>query len=408
MSITANWTTRGSVRVPLVHTCTTTRTNSHTPVSISSISNASGKLQINTSPAAHYIEDKDIIKIEGINGLPQNLSRATVTGVNTLICTDIPYSAAYTLGATKTVTRYNQGVHIRAVVTAFGKQVVLVSTVSPYTFDVAPFLRAGLIEQAKPAPALNSITNTGGNMAYTYSVQLQEWGLNAAGVPEAFISAGSTVNKTDLQAFMAYPLLDYLVSATATGKVLNGLPYLRAGRSTTLLVSYAFDTADGVPGIFVRKIKGASVSDVKYSGVAGDKVLTLGIQVGDQDKLLVRATLNGTKKGTDYEIYPSDIAGHVVRWRSRNGAVETLEVLATDEEVSVSTTQWRKENSVGDMVGERVNTLTFEVTDGRIADALADGWGFEVDDKPASLVERRFIINSRGVEIQRIKLQWKL
>ena len=161
MSITATWTSIGSVRIPLVHTCTTTRTNSHTPVTISSISNASGKLQINTS-TTHYIEDKDIVKIEGINGLPQNLSRAWVTGTTTLVCTDIAYSAAYTLGATKTVTRYNQGVHIRAVVTAFGKQVVLVSTVSPYSFDVAPFLRAGLIEQAKPAPALNSITNTGG------------------------------------------------------------------------------------------------------------------------------------------------------------------------------------------------------------------------------------------------------
>ena len=407
MSITATWTSYGSVRVPLVHTCTTTRTNSHTPVSISSISNNNGKLQINTS-TTHYIEDKDIIKIEGINGLPQNLSRATVTGVNTLICTDIPYSASYTLAATRTVTRYNQGVHIRAVVTAFGKQVVLVSTVSPYTFDVAPFLRAGLIEQAKPAPALNSITSAGGNMAYTYSVQLQEWGLNAAGVPEAFIAAGSTVNNSSLQAYMAYPLIDYLVSTTATGKVLNLLPYLKVGRTVTILVSYAFDTADGIPGIFVRKIKGAAVSDVNYSGTAGDKVLTLAVQVGDRDKLLVRATLNGTKKGTDYEIYPSDIAGHVVRWRSRNGAVDTLEVLATDEEVSVSTTQWRKENSVGDMVGERVNTLTFEVTDGRIADALVDGWGFEVDDKPASLIERRLITNSRGVEIQRIKLQWKL
>ena len=407
MSITATWTSVGSVRIPLVHTCTTTRTNSHTPATISSLSNASGKLQITTS-AAHNIEDKDIIKIEGVSGLPQNLSRATVTGVNTLICTDIPYSAAYTLGATKTVTRYNQGVHIRAVVTAFGKQVVLVSTVSPYTFDVAPFLRAGLIEQAKPAPALNSITNTGGNMAYTYSVQLQEWGLNAAGVPEAFIAAGSTVNNSSLQTYMAYPLLDYLVSATATGKVLNLLPYLKVGRTVTILVSYAFDTAAGVPGIFVRKIKGAAVSDVNYSGTAGDKVLTLAVQVGDQDKLLVRATLNGTKKGTDYEIYPSDISGHVVRWRSRNGAVDTLEVLATDEEVSVSTTQWRKENSIGDMVGERVNTMTFEITDGRIADALVDGWGFEVDDKPASLVERRLITNSRGVEIQRIKLQWKL
>lgn len=408
MSITATWTSVGSVRIPLIHTCTTTRTNSHTPVSISSISNASGKLQINTSPASHYIEDKDIVKIEGVSGLPQNLSRAWVTGTTTLVCTDIAYSAAYTLGATKTVTRYNQGVHIRAVVTAFGKQVVLVSTVSPYSFDVAPFLRAGLIEQAKPAPALNSINNTGGNMAYTYSVQLQEWGLNAAGVPEAFIAAGSTVNNSSLQTYMAYPLLDYLVSATATGKVLNLLPYLKVGRTVTILVSYAFDTAAGVPGIFVRKIKGAAVSDVNYSGTAGDKVLTLAVQVGDQDKLLVRATLNGTKKGTDYEIYPSDIAGHVVRWRSRNGAVETLEVLATDEEVSVSTTQWRKENSVGDMVGERVNTMTFEITDGRIADALVDGWGFEVDDKPASLVERRLITNSRGVEIQRIKLQWKL
>ena len=407
MSITATWTSVGSVRIPLIHTCTTTRTNSHTPVSISSISNASGKLQINTS-AAHYIEDKDIIKIEGINGLPQNLSRATVTGTQSLVCTDIAYSSSYSLISPRTVTRYNQGVHIRAVVTAFGKQVVLVSTVSPYTFDVAPFLRAGLIEQAKPAPALNSINNTGGNMAYTYSVQLQEWGLNAAGVPEAFIAAGSTVNNSSLQTYMAYPLLDYLVSATATGKVLNLLPYLKVGRTVTILVSYAFDTAAGVPGIFVRKIKGAAVSDVNYSGTAGDKVLTLAVQVGDQDKLLVRATLNGTKKGTDYEIYPSDIAGHVVRWRSRNGAVDTLEVLATDEEVSVSTTQWRKENSIGDMVGERVNTMTFEITDGRIADALVDGWGFEVDDKPASLVERKLITNSRGVEIQRIKLQWKL
>ena len=408
MSITANWTTRGSVRVPLIHTCTTTRTNSHTPVSISSISNASGKLQINTSPNSHYIEDKDIIKIEGINGLPQNLSRAWVTGTTTLVCTDIAYSAAYTLGATKTITRYNQGVHIRAVVTAFGKQIVLVSTVSPYAFDVAPFLKAGLIEQAKPAPALNSITNVGGNMAYTYSVQLQEWGLNAAGVPEAFISSGSTVNNSNLQAYMAYPLLDYLVSSTATGKVLNSLPYLKVGRNTTVLVSYAFDNATGVPGIFLKRIAGGSVNDINYSGIAGDKVLTLGVQIGNDDKLLVRPTLGGVPKGVEYEIYPSDISGHVVRWRSRNGAVETLEVLATDEEVSVSTTQWRKENSVGDMVGERVNTLTFEVTDGRIADALVDGWGFEVDDKPASLVERRLITNSRGVEIQRIKLQWKL
>ena len=407
MSITATWTSVGSVRIPLIHTCTTTRTNSHTPVSISSISNASGKLQINTS-TTHYIEDKDIVKIEGINGLPQNLSRAWVTGTTTLVCTDIAYSAAYTLGATKTITRYNQGVHIRAVVTAFGKQIVLVSTVSPYAFDVAPFLKAGLIEQAKPAPALNSITNVGGNMAYTYAVQLQEWGLNAAGVPEAFISAGSTVNKTDLQAYMAYPLIDYLVSTTSNGKVLNSLPFLKVGRSTTLLVSYAFDTATGVPGIFLKRIKGGAVNDVNYSGVAGDKILTLGVQIGDDDKLLVRATLDGTPKGVEYEIYPSDIAGHVVRWRSRNGAVETLEVLATDEEVSVSTTQWRKENSIGDMVGERVNTMTFEITDGRIADALVDGWGFEVDDKPASLVERRLITNSRGVEIQRIKLQWKL
>jgi len=408
MSITANWTTRGSVRVPLIHTCTTTRTNSHTPVSISSISNASGKLQINTSPNSHYIEDKDIIKIEGINGLPQNLSRAWVTGTTTLVCTDIAYSAAYTLGATKTITRYNQGVHIRAVVTAFGKQIVLVSTVSPYAFDVAPFLKAGLIEQAKPAPALNSITNVGGNMAYTYSVQLQEWGLNAAGVPEAFISSGSTVNNSNLQAYMAYPLLDYLVSSTATGKVLNSLPYLKVGRNTTVLVSYAFDNATGVPGIFLKRIAGGSVNDINYSGIAGDKVLTLGVQIGNDDKLLVRPTLGGVPKGVEYEIYPSDISGHVVRWRSRNGAVETLEVLATDEEVSVSTTQWRKENSIGDMVGERVNTMTFEITDGRIADALVDGWGFEVDDKPASLVERRLITNSRGVEIQRIKLQWKL
>ena len=112
------------------------------------------------------------------------------SGIDTLICNDIAYSAGYNLIAPSTVTRYNQGVHIRALVTAFGKQVVLVSTVATYTFDVAPFLRAGLIEQAKPAPALNSIINSGGNMAYTYSVQLQEWGLNAAGVPEAFISAG--------------------------------------------------------------------------------------------------------------------------------------------------------------------------------------------------------------------------
>ena len=245
-------------------------------------------------------------------------------------------------------------------------------------------------------------------MAYTYSVQLQEWGLNAAGVPEAFISAGSTVNKTDLQAYMAYPLIDYLVSTTSNGKVLNCLPIMKAGRSTTLLVSYAFDTATGVPGIFLKRIKGGAVNDVNYSGVAGDKVLTLGVQIGNDDKLLVRPTLGGVPKGVEYEIYPSDISGHVVRWRSRNGAVDTLEVLATDEEVSVSTTQWRKENSVGDMVGERVNTMTFEITDGRIADALVDGWGFEVDDKPASLVDRKLITNSRGVEIQRIKLQWKL
>jgi len=408
MSITANWTTRGSVRVPLIHTCTTTRTNSHTPVSISSISNASGKLQINTSPNSHYIEDKDIIKIEGVSGLPQNLSRATVTGTTTLVCTDIAYSTGYTLIPPSTVTRYNQGVHIRAVVTAFGKQVVLVSTVSPYSFDVAPFLRTGLIEQAKPAPALNTITSAGGNMAYTYSVQLQEWGLNAAGVPEAFISSGSTVNNSNLQAYMAYPLLDYLVSSTATGKVLNSLPYLKVGRNTTVLVSYAFDNATGVPGIFLKRIAGGSVNDINYSGIAGDKVLTLGVQIGNDDKLLVRPTLGGVPKGVEYEIYPSDISGHVVRWRSRNGAIETLEVLATDEEVAVSTTQWRKENSIGDMVGERINTMTFEIIDGRIADALADGWGFEVDDKPASLVERRFIINSRGVEIQRIKLQWKL
>ena len=175
-----------------------------------------------------------------------------------------------------------------------------------------------------------------------------------------------------------------------------------------MLVSYAFDTAAGVPGIFLKRIKGGAVNDVNYSGVAGDKILTLGVQIGDDDKLLVRAMLEGTPKGLEYEIYPSDIAGHVVRWRSRNGAVETLEVLATDEEVAVSATQWRKENSIGDMVGERLNTMTFEITDGRIADALADGWGFEVDDKPASLVERRLITNSRGVEIQRIKLQWKL
>ena len=407
MSITANWTTRGSVRVPLVHTCTTTRTNAPHPADIESLSNYSNKLKI-TTVAAHYIEDKDIVKIEGVSGLPQNLSRVTVSGIDTLICNDIAYSAGYTLIAPSTVTRYNQGVHIRALVTAFGKQVVLVSTVATYTFDVAPFLRAGLIEQAKPAPALNSITSAGGNMAYTYSVQLQEWGLNAAGVPEAFIAAGSTVNNSSLQAYMAYPLIDYLVSTTATGKVLNLLPYLKVGRTVTILVSYAFDTADGIPGIFVRKIKGAAVSDVNYSGTAGDKVLTLAVQVGDRDKLLVRATLNGTKKGTDYEIYPSDVAGHIVRWRSYNGAVDTLEVLATDEEVAVSSMQWKKENSIGDMVGERVNTMTFEITDGRIADALADGWGFEVDDKPASLIERRLITNSRGVEIQRIKLQWKL
>ena len=407
MSITANWTTRGSVRVPLIHSCGTTRTNSHTPVSISSISNASGKLQINTS-TTHYIEDKDIVKIEGINGLPQNLSRAWVTGTTTLVCTDIAYSAAYTLGATKTVTRYNQGVHIRAVVTAFGKQVVLVSTVSPYSFDVAPFLRAGLIEEFRisiPAPGWAQAEF---NMAYIYAIQLQEWGLNAAGVPEAFISSGSTVNKTNLQAFMAYPIDDYLVSTTSAGKVLNLLPYIKVGRSVNLYISYAFDNTTGVPGIFIRRIKGASVNDTNFTGSAGAIILSASIKIEDNDKLLVRATLDGTKKGVDYEIYPSDIAGHVVRWRSRNGAVETLEVLATDEEVSVSTTQWRKENSVGDMVGERVNTLTFEVTDGRIADALADGWGFEVDDKPASLVERRLITNSRGVEIQRIKLQWKL
>lgn len=408
MSITATWTSVGSVRIPLIHTCTTTRTNSHTPVSISSISNASGKLQINTYPASHYIEDKDIIKIEGINGLPQNLSRATVTGTQSLVCTDIAYSSSYSLISPRTVTRYNQGVHIRAVVTAFGKQVVLVSTVSPYTFDVAPFLRTGLIEQAKPAPTLNTITSAGGNMAYTYSVQLQEWGLNAAGVPEAFISAGSTVNNSSLQAYMAYPLIDYLVSTTSNGKVLNCLPIMKAGRSTTLLVSYAFDSAAGVPGIFLKRIQGPAINDINYTGTAGDKVLTLGVQIGNDDKLLVRPTLGGVPKGVEYEIYPSDISGHVVRWRSRNGAVETLEVLATDEEVSVSTTQWRKENSIGDMVGERVNTMTFEITDGRIADALVDGWGFEVDDKPASLVERRLITNSRGVEIQRIKLQWKL
>ena len=407
MSITATWTTRGSVRVPLVHTCTTTRTNAPHPADIKSLSNYSNKLKI-TTVAAHYIEDKDIVKIEGVSGLPQNLSRVTVSGIDTLICNDIAYSAGYTLIAPSTVTRYNQGVHIRAVVTAFGKQVVLVSTVSPYSFDVAPFLRAGLIEQAKPAPALNSITNTGGNMAYTYSVQLQEWGLNAAGVPEAFISAGSTVNNSSLQAYMAYPLIDYLVSTTSNGKVLNCLPIMKAGRSTTLLVSYAFDSAAGVPGIFLKRIQGPAINDINYTGTAGDKVLTLGVQIGNDDKLLVRPTLGGVPKGVEYEIYPSDISGHVVRWRSRNGAVETLEVLATDEEVAVSTTQWRKENSIGDMVGERINTLTFEVTDGRIADALVDGWGFEVDDKPASLVERRLITNSRGVEIQRIKLQWKL
>jgi len=113
MSITATWTSVGSVRIPLIHTCTTTRTNSHTPVSISSISNASGKLQINTS-TTHYIEDKDIIKIEGVSGLPQNLSRATVTGTTTLVCTDIAYSSSYSLISPRTVTRYNQGVHIRA------------------------------------------------------------------------------------------------------------------------------------------------------------------------------------------------------------------------------------------------------------------------------------------------------
>lgn len=407
MSITATWTSIGSVRIPLVHTCTTTRTNAPHPADIESLSNYSNKLKI-TTVAAHYIEDKDIVKIEGVSGLPQNLSRVTVSGIDTLICNDIAYSAGYTLIAPSTVTRYNQGVHIRAVVTAFGKQVVLVSTVSPYSFDVAPFLRAGLIEQAKPAPALNSITNTGGNMAYTYSVQLQEWGLNAAGVPEAFISAGSTVNNSSLQAYMAYPLIDYLVSTTSNGKVLNCLPIMKAGRSTTLLVSYAFDSAAGVPGIFLKRIQGAAINDINYTGTAGDKVLTLGVQIGNDDKLLVRPTLGGVPKGVEYEIYPSDFAGHVVRWRSRNGAVETLEVLATDEEVTVSATQWRKENSVGDMVGERVNTMIFEITDGRIADALVDGWGFEVDDKPASLVERKLITNSRGVEIQRIKLQWKL
>ena len=245
-------------------------------------------------------------------------------------------------------------------------------------------------------------------MAYTYSVQLQEWGLNAAGVPEAFIAAGSTVNNSSLQAYMAYPLIDYLVSTTSNGKVLNCLPIMKAGRSTTLLVSYAFDSAAGVPGIFLKRIQGAAINDINYTGTAGDKVLTLGVQIGNDDKLLVRPTLGGVPKGVEYEIYPSDISGHVVRWRSRNGAIETLEVLATDEEVAVSTTQWRKENSIGDMVGERVNTMTFEIIDGRVADALVDGWGFEVDDKPASLVERKLITNSRGVEIQRIKLQWKL
>ena len=245
-------------------------------------------------------------------------------------------------------------------------------------------------------------------MAYTYSVQLQEWGLNAAGVPEAFISAGSTVNKTDLQAYMAYPLSDYLISTISSKKALNLLPSMKVGRTTTILMSYAFDSSAGVPGILLKRVTGSVINDINYSGTAGDKVLTLGVQIGNDDKLLVKAILNGIPKSLDYEILPSDIAGHVVRWRSRNGAVETLEVLATDEEVSVSTTQWRKENSVGDMVGERINTLTFEVTDGRIADALVDGWGFEVDDKPASLVERRLITNSRGVEIQRIKLQWKL
>ena len=120
MSITANWTTRGSVRVPLVHTCTTTRTNAPHSAYIESLSNYSNKLKI-TTVAAHYIEDKDIIKIEGVSGLPQNLSRATVTGTTTLVCTDIAYSIGYTLIPSSTVICYNQGVYIRAVVTAFGK-----------------------------------------------------------------------------------------------------------------------------------------------------------------------------------------------------------------------------------------------------------------------------------------------
>ena len=82
MSITATWTSIGSVRIPLVHTCTTTRTNAPRPAYIESLSNYSNKLKI-TTVAAHYIEDKDIIKIEGVSGLPQNLSRVTVSGIGT-------------------------------------------------------------------------------------------------------------------------------------------------------------------------------------------------------------------------------------------------------------------------------------------------------------------------------------
>jgi len=396
--ITATWKQLGSVRMPIVHTCTTTRVTG-APVAIATISSGSGgKLRITTS-TAHGIEDKDICKLAGIFNLPQNRTRVSVISSTVVDCLDINYSSSYTLQS-GTIQRDNQGVHVRAVVTALGKQVVLVSSV--FSFDVSPFLASTLKEQTHPTPALNSVSNSGGQMACTYSVQLQEWGLNAQGVLEAYLAAGSTVQQTSLQAYMAANPAEYFGQ-----KSLNLLRQVKVSRFRPVYISYAFNSSGGTPGFRVIRYSGGNSTSTNYPGAAGSLVLTIALQVENFDWLVIYPTVGDTISGSAVYIYPNERACvKPLTWQNRNGAREIAELPELEVAADVAVRQYRKSFAFTDSVGERANIATVEVSDVSILESLAEARDVVYDGKQASIAERKPVVSSRDLKIQTLKIRW--
>jgi hypothetical protein len=383
--------------MPIVHTCTTTRTTGN-PVAIASLSSGSGKLRVTTS-SAHGIEDKDICKLAGILNLPQTRTRVSVISSTVVDCLDITYSSSYTLQS-GTIQRDNQGVHVRAVVTALGKQVVLVSSV--FSFDVAPFLASVLKEQAHPTPALNSVSNSGGQMACTYSVQLKEWGLNAQGVPEAYLAAGSTVQQTGLQAYMPANPAEYFGQ-----KSLNLIRQVKVSRFRPVYISYAFNSSGATPGFRVIRYTGGNYSSTNYPGDAGSLVLTIALQVENNDWLVIYPTVGGNISGNAVYIYPNEQACvKPLSWQNRNGAREIVELPELEVMADVAVKQYRKTYALTDSVGERVNVATVEVSDISILESLAEAREIVYDGKQASIAERKPVVSSRDLRIQTLKIRW--